>query len=80
MLPARAGHARAGGLAPEPAVGSGAGTAGAPAQVWRAKAGRRFTGRMVVAGETIYGGSVDRKVYAVDLASGRPSGPPGWAG
>jgi len=52
-------------------AGSGSGTAGAPAQVWRAKAGRRFTGRLVVAGETIYAGSVDRKVYAVDLASGQ---------
>jgi outer membrane protein assembly factor BamB len=40
-------------------------------QVWRAKAGRRFTGRMVIAGSTIYGGSVDRKVYAVDLGSGQ---------
>jgi outer membrane protein assembly factor BamB len=52
-------------LAPEPS------SAGAPAQVWRAKAGRRYTGRVVVAGETIYAGSVDRKVYAVDLASGQ---------
>ncbi|MBA3495714.1 MAG: PQQ-like beta-propeller repeat protein [Gemmatimonadales bacterium] len=46
-------------------------SAGAPQQVWRSKAGRRFTGRVVVAGETIYAGSVDRKVYAIDLASGR---------
>jgi outer membrane protein assembly factor BamB len=52
-------------LAPEPSSGA------APAQVWRAKAGRRYTGRVVVAGETIYAGSVDRKVYAVDLASGQ---------
>jgi outer membrane protein assembly factor BamB len=44
---------------------------GAPMQVWRAKAGRRFTGRLVVVGETIFGGSVDRKVYAVDLGSGQ---------
>ena len=50
---------------PEPSSGA------APAQVWRAKAGRRYTGRVVVAGETIYAGSVDRKVYAVDLASGQ---------
>ena len=57
-------------MAPEAAVGSGGGSAGAPSQVWRAKAGRRFTGRLVLAGETIYGGGVDRKVYAVDLASG----------
>ena len=54
---------------------------GAPMQVWRAKAGRRFTGRIVVAGATIYGGSVDRKVYAVDLGQ-RPDPvvlPPGRA-
>jgi outer membrane protein assembly factor BamB len=51
--------------APAPALG------GAPGQVWQARAGRRFTGRMVVAGETIYGAGLDRKVYAVDLASGR---------
>jgi outer membrane protein assembly factor BamB len=60
--PARAAPAA---LVPEPSSG------GAPAQVWRAKAGRRYTGRVVVAGETIYAGSVDRKVYAVDLASGQ---------
>jgi outer membrane protein assembly factor BamB len=53
-------------LVPEPAD-----SGDAPPQVWRAKAGRRFTGRMVVTGETIYGGSVDRKVYAVDLTSGQ---------
>lgn len=52
-------------LAPEPS------STAAPAQVWRAKSGRRYTGRVVVAGETIYAGSVDRKVYAVDLASGQ---------
>jgi outer membrane protein assembly factor BamB len=52
-------------LAPEPS------SSAAPAQVWRAKSGRRYTGRIVVAGETIYAGSVDRKVYAVDLASGQ---------
>jgi outer membrane protein assembly factor BamB len=52
-------------LAPEPS------SSAAPAQVWRAKSGRRYTGRVVVAGETIYAGSVDRKVYAVDLASGQ---------
>lgn len=51
-------------LAPEP-------SASALAQVWRSKAGRRLTGRVVVAGETIYAGSVDRRVYAVDLASGQ---------
>ena len=52
-------------LAPEPS------SSAAPAQVWRAKSGRRYTGRVVVAGETIYAGSVDRSVYAVDLASGQ---------
>ena len=52
-------------LAPEPSSTT------APAQVWRAKSGRRYTGRVVVVGETIYAGSVDRKVYAVDLASGQ---------
>jgi outer membrane protein assembly factor BamB len=69
--PARARRTAPVAVAPEPAIGSGAGTGGAPAQVWRAKAGRRFTGRMVVSGETIYGGGVDRKVYAVDLSSGQ---------
>ncbi|MGN6390933.1 MAG: outer membrane protein assembly factor BamB family protein [Gemmatimonadales bacterium] len=53
-------------LAPDSTLAS----LGAPEQVWRAKAGRRFTGRLVVSGETIYGGSVDRKVYALNLANG----------
>jgi outer membrane protein assembly factor BamB len=39
--------------------------------VWRAKTGRRFTGRVVVAGGTIYAAGLDRKVYAVDLESGQ---------
>lgn len=47
-----------------------AATPGAPAQVWHAKAGRRFTGRLVVSDGTIYGGSVDRKVYAINLSDG----------
>jgi outer membrane protein assembly factor BamB len=51
-------------LLPEPA-------ADAPTQVWRAKAGRRLTGRLVIAGGTIYAGSMDRKVYAVDLGTGQ---------
>lgn len=54
-------------LAAEPAPPEGP----APAQVWRSKAGRRYTGQVVVAGETVYAGSVDRKVYAVDLATGQ---------
>ncbi|HUR92998.1 MAG TPA: PQQ-binding-like beta-propeller repeat protein [Gemmatimonadales bacterium] len=40
-------------------------------QIWRSKPGRRYTGRVELAGETIYAGSVDRKVYAVDLATGQ---------
>lgn len=59
---------------PSPSVYAGpdpAPSPNAPAQVWRAKAGRRFTGRMVVVGETIYGAGLDRQVYAVDLASGK---------
>ena len=52
-------------LAPAPDPG------GAPAQVWQARAGRRFTGRIVVVGGTIYGAGLDRKVYAVDLATGQ---------
>lgn len=47
-------------------------SAGAPAQVWRSNVGRRFTGRMVVRGATVYGGGLDRKVYAIDLGNGQP--------
>ncbi|HKT58549.1 MAG TPA: PQQ-binding-like beta-propeller repeat protein [Gemmatimonadales bacterium] len=47
------------------------GTSGAPQQVWRSKASRRFTGSLVLAGESIYGGGMDRKVVAVDLATGK---------
>jgi outer membrane protein assembly factor BamB len=42
----------------------------APTQVWTARAGNRFTGRVEIAGNTLYAGSIDRKVYAVDLTSG----------
>ena len=42
----------------------------APTPVWTAKAGRQFTDPVEVQGNTLYGGSIDRKVYAVDLASG----------
>jgi outer membrane protein assembly factor BamB len=38
--------------------------------VWAARAGRRLTGRVVVQDGNIYGAGVDRKVYALDLASG----------
>ncbi|HET7040414.1 MAG TPA: PQQ-binding-like beta-propeller repeat protein [Gemmatimonadales bacterium] len=40
-------------------------------QVWQARAGRRFTGPVVVTGGTIYGAGLDRKVYAVEVESGR---------
>ena len=45
-------------------------SSGGPTQVWAARAGRRLTGRVVVQKGVIYGAGVDRKVYAVDLASG----------
>src|SRR5262249_32897040 len=32
--------------------------------------GRRFTGRVVLTGDTFYGAGVDRRVYAVNLESG----------
>jgi outer membrane protein assembly factor BamB len=53
------------------ATESGAPGSGAPVQVWRAKAGRRLTGRLVVEDSTIYGAGMDRKVYAMDLATGQ---------
>ena len=42
----------------------------APSQVWTARAGRRFTGRVAIDDGTFYGAGFDRRVYAVDLASG----------
>ena len=44
--------------------------ADAPTPVWTARAGRRFTGNIEIHGSTLYGGGMDRRVYAVDLASG----------
>jgi outer membrane protein assembly factor BamB len=56
---------------PSPAAAPVAGgSADAPAQVWAARAGRRFTGALALDQGTLYGGGVDRKVYAVDLESG----------
>ena len=55
---------------PAPAPLAPAMAAGAPSQVWTTRAGRRFTGRLTLDGGTLYGAGVDRKVYAVDLASG----------
>jgi outer membrane protein assembly factor BamB len=46
-------------------------SAAAPSQVWSTRAGRRFTGRLTLEGGMLYGAGVDRKVYAVDLASGQ---------
>jgi outer membrane protein assembly factor BamB len=66
--------ARAAQAPPPPAAvesSGSSGSSGAPPQVWRSKASRRFTGRLVLAGETIYGGGMDRKVVAVDLATGQ---------
>jgi outer membrane protein assembly factor BamB len=53
---------------PTPVAASAAGDA--PTPVWTAKAGRRFTGQVGMEDNTLYGGSIDRKVYAVDLSSG----------
>ncbi|MBA3344771.1 MAG: PQQ-binding-like beta-propeller repeat protein [Gemmatimonadales bacterium] len=43
----------------------------APMQVWTARAGRRLTGQVAISQGSLYGAGVDRKVYAVDLQSGR---------
>ncbi len=53
---------------PVPIAASVAGDA--PTPVWTARAGRRFTGQVEARDNTLYGGGMDRKVYAVDLASG----------
>ncbi|HEY8257972.1 MAG TPA: PQQ-binding-like beta-propeller repeat protein [Gemmatimonadales bacterium] len=57
-------------LRPPPAPLSAEAAGGAPNQVWTTRAGRRFTGRTALTGDTFYGAGVDRKVYAVDLESG----------
>jgi outer membrane protein assembly factor BamB len=53
---------------PAPVAASLAGDA--PAPVWTTRAGRRFTRPVEIENNILYGGSIDRKVYAVDLASG----------
>jgi outer membrane protein assembly factor BamB len=53
---------------PKPIAASLAGDA--PTAVWTARAGRRFTGAVEVEENTLYVGSIDRKVYAVNLANG----------
>ena len=42
----------------------------APTPVWTTRPGRRLAGKVEVRGNTLYAGGLDRKVYAVDLASG----------
>jgi outer membrane protein assembly factor BamB len=42
----------------------------APTPVWSSRAGRRFSSPLVHRDDLLYGGSIDRKVYAVDLGSG----------
>lgn len=56
---------------PAPAPLAPALSAGAPSQVWSARAGRRFTGPLRLDGTMLYGAGVDRKVYAVDLKTGQ---------
>ena len=65
-------NAACSGYRPPPALSLQGETVGgaAPTQLWAARAGRRLTGRVVVQDGTIYGAGVDRKVYAVDLATG----------
>jgi outer membrane protein assembly factor BamB len=53
---------------PVPLAASAAGNA--PTPVWTSRAGRRFTSPLELRDNTLYGGSVDRKVYAVDVRSG----------
>jgi outer membrane protein assembly factor BamB len=42
----------------------------APTPVWTSRAGRRFTSPLVQRDDLLYGGGIDRKVYAIDLGSG----------
>ena len=53
---------------PAPLAASAAGDA--PTPVWTVRAGRRLAGKVEVEDNTLYSGGMDRKVYAVDLASG----------
>ena len=56
---------------PTPIAAAAAGDA--PTPVWTTRAGRRLTGQMGVADNTLYVGGTDRKVYAINLASGEVS-------
>ena len=53
---------------PVPLAASVAGDA--PTRVWTGRVGRRLTGNVEVQENTLYAGGMDRKVYAVDLATG----------
>ncbi len=53
---------------PVPLTASVAGDA--PTRVWTGRVGRRLAGNVEVQENTLYAGGLDRKVYAVDLASG----------
>lgn len=53
---------------PTPIAAAAAGDA--PTPVWTTRAGSRLSGLMGVRDNTLYVGGMDRKVYAVDLASG----------
>ncbi|MFL5403145.1 MAG: PQQ-binding-like beta-propeller repeat protein [Gemmatimonadales bacterium] len=47
-----------------------AANADAPVPLWTTRTGRRFSSPLEIRDNILYGGSVDRKVYAVDLGSG----------
>jgi outer membrane protein assembly factor BamB len=53
---------------PTPLAASAAGNA--PTQLWTVRAGRKLSGNVEVLDNTLYAGGMDRKVYAIDLASG----------
>lgn len=53
---------------PSPVAATLAGDA--PTPVWTVRAGRRFTNPVELSGNMLYGGSIDRKVYAVHLTTG----------
>ena len=57
-------------LRPPPTPLAASAVGDAPAPVWTARAGRRFTSPLVHRDNLLYGGSIDRKVYAIDLAGG----------
>jgi len=55
---------------PPPAPLAAAAAGDAPTPVWTSRAGKRLTGLVGVRDSTLYVGGMDRKVYAVNLASG----------